>query len=344
MNPFSRIILVGGPGGVGKTTCAAALGVKLAESGKKTLVLTVDPAKRLAQALGLSDFNSDFQTVRLPSGQSLDVTMLDTERYFDKVIAKFAASSVQRDKILANPLYQTMVENLGGTHEYAAMERLYEVSQNPTYEHIVVDTPPMANAVELLKAPDRLASFMDNSILRWFQNSPSLSKKLFASTSKLALKLMSSVFGSDFLKSFETLMTDFEGMQYGFQERHRAVSQLLKSEVTSFLLVTYPSEERLRETTVLVSELERQHIRLKAIFLNRVEPNLPNHFSVDPANLPPNARAWLKFHSELCQSQRRWTQSFGKLSPEATLRVIERTTQDIHSLESLSRFGDLLIS
>ena len=152
-----RIFIIGGPGGVGKTTLAASLGVHSAQSGYKSVVLTVDPARRLAQALGFSNFSNDLQKVDLGPGAKgeLEAPMLDVERYFDKVISRFAKTDTQREKILNNRLYRTMVESLGGSHEYAAMERLLEFSNQDRFEKIIIDTPPTQNAIELLSAPDR---------------------------------------------------------------------------------------------------------------------------------------------------------------------------------------------
>lgn len=344
-----RIILVGGPGGVGKTTLAATLGVRFAEAGERTLVLTVDPAKRLAQALGFSHFSSETQKVEIPHAPSapLYATMLDTQRYFDKVIERFATSERQKQKILGNPIYQTMVESLGGTHEYAAMERLYELSVDRSWDRIIVDTPPMQNAIDLLRAPERLAAFMDNSVLRWFQSGKSLSRLIMQTTSRLAIKLMRTLFGKEFLFAFEELMTDFEGLQYGFQERHRAVEALLKSQDTAFLLVTFPSEERFRESVLFKKELTQQNMQLKGLVLNRVEPTSPSAEGLDLSSLSGADRTevnrWLCYHEDIAEQQRRWIKEFQTLAGAAPLRIIERSGDPIHRIDALSRIGRLLI-
>ena len=146
-----RVFMVGGPGGVGKTTLAAALGIQLASAGFKTVVLTVDPARRLAQALGFEGFKTDLQKVDIPGvpDSTLYATMLDTQRYFDKIIHRFAKTEQQKERILNSPIYRTMVDSLGGTNEYAAMERLLEFAQDNRFEKIVVDTPPTQNAIDL---------------------------------------------------------------------------------------------------------------------------------------------------------------------------------------------------
>lgn len=338
-----RVILVGGPGGVGKTTIAATLGVRLAEQGLRTVVLTVDPARRLAQALGLSGFSSQVQKVEgvnTTGRGELFATMLDTQNYFDKVIERFSVDARQREKILNNPIYRTMVESLGGTHEYAAMERLYELALDTSYDRIVVDTPPMQNAIDLLKAPHRLAAFMDNSVLRWFQSAPSFSKRLLQSGTRVASKILRAVLGSDFLSRFQELMTDFEGMQYGFKERHTAVQQLLVAPSTGFLLVTNPSPERFRESLQFRDELQRQGIALKGVVINRCEPPVPPLRAEERAGLED----WLDFHGQIYQQQELWTEQFKRDLGQLTPCVIPRESELLHSLPSLSRLGRLLIS
>jgi len=344
-----RLILVGGPGGVGKTTVAATLGVRLAEKGNKTLVLTVDPARRLAQALGFDGFSSDVQKVDgLTAGSGeLYATMLDTNRYFDKIIERFSANANQKEKILNNPIYRTMVESLGGTHEYAAMERLYELSLDTTYDKIVVDTPPMQNAVDLLKAPERLAAFMDNSVLRWFQGTPSFSRRILQTGTRVAVKMMRSLLGPEFLESFQELMNDFEGLQYGFQERHKAVQRLLSDSRTGFLIVTNPSPERFRESLAFREALKVQGIFLKGVILNRLEPAVPAYAFI-PGGLSESEQAlvetWTHFHRHIWERQTEWTKGFQKSLGATPLRIIPRETEMIHSLASLSRLGALLIS
>lgn len=256
-----RIILVGGPGGVGKTTLAASIAIGLAQAGHKTVVLTVDPARRLGQALGLSHFSTELQTVNLPNATgSLQVSMLDAQRYFDRIITRFARNEEQKAKILANPIYRTMVDSLGGTHEYAAMERLFEFADDTRFDRIVVDTPPTQNALDLLAAPQRLADFMDNSVLRWFQGPKPVYLKLFQTGTKVAMKLLQKIFGSDFLAAFGKLMDDIDGMQAGFRKRNLEVLEVLQSKNSAFLLVTFPSQQRFQESEAFASTLKDRNL------------------------------------------------------------------------------------
>jgi len=333
-----KIILIGGPGGVGKTTVAAALGVHLAESGLRTLVLTVDPARRLAQALGLSQLGSELQTVEVSGTGSLKVSMLDTQRYFDKIICRFAKDEKQQRKILQNSIYRTMVDSLGGTHEYAAMERLYEFADLPDYDRIVVDTPPSQNALDLFQAPQRLAEFMENSVIKWFQGPTPRYLQFFRHGTKLAMKLLQTVFGAEFLDRFAALMNDFDGMQNGFRERHLALMNLMQSDRTAFFLVTYPSEGRYLECRAFLETLTTLKIRLRGLVLNRVEPSVPQ-------SMPQGAdafRPWWEYQRARIAEQARWREKFGDLS--ASLRSLPRLGQDIHNTRSLSQLGRMLVS
>src|SRR5690606_38704449 len=153
-------------------------------------------------------------------------------------------------------IYRIMVDSLGGSHEYAAMERLLEFAADPQWDHIVVDTPPAENAVELLAAPQRLADFMDNSVLRWFQGSGKFYLSFFKTGTKLAMKALQKIFGSDFLDALGEFLQDLEGMQSGFRARHFEVMELLRSPQSAFFLVSYPSEARFLDSRSFLNSLK----------------------------------------------------------------------------------------
>lgn len=343
-----RIFLIGGPGGVGKTTVAAALGTRLALQGHKTVVLTVDPAKRLAQALGFENFSSDLQPVTAVGDKEpmLYASMLDTQRYFDKVISRFAGSEEQRNKILNNRLYRIMVESLGGSHEYAAMERLLEFTKDSSFEKIVVDTPPSQNALDLLNAPQKLADFMDNSVLRWFQSS-NTPFSLFRQGTKVAMKLLEKLFGSDFFKSLAEVMDDLEGMHTGFRDRNLEVVQLLKSKATGFLLVSYPSEVRFNESVDFIRVLKEKEIPLSGVILNRLEKHfpksLPASIQMDPIDRK-KIDDLLDYRNRLVTEQQYWLSQFEKSLGKVPLIQIRKKSEEIHDLETLSQMGESLLS
>lgn len=322
-----RIFLVGGPGGVGKTTLAAALALDLSSRGYRTLVLTVDPAKRLAQALGFKDFATSLQKVNVPGYPEAQLTasMLDSEHYFDRVIERFAKSPEQKKKILENRLYRTMVESLGGSHEYAAMERLLEFSNSTDYDKIVVDTPPTQNALDLLNAPKRLADFMDTSVLKWFQKKGGF--QLFQRGTQIAMKALHKILGSDFLDTIAVFLNDLEGMQAGFRSRHLAVIELFKNSSTSFVLVTQASEARFLESVEFHKVLKKEGVRLDRLVLNRLELAEEPSFS---QNLSPESQDWLKsvyqyFH-ELHLVQEKWAEAFQSALKISTVKIYRKTS------------------
>ncbi len=339
-----KIILIGGPGGVGKTTLAAALGVSLGLRGYRTLVLTVDPARRLAQALGFKDFENSVKKVTAPEYPELQLTasMLDSEHYFDKVIERFARSPEQKKKILENRLYRTMVESLGGSHEYAAMERLLEFVSSDEYDKIIVDTPPTQNALDLLQAPQRLANFMDTSVLKWFQKKGGL--VLFQRGTQMAMKALQSILGSEFLDNLAAVLGDLEGMQAGFRSRHLAVMELFRNPSSAFVLVTQASEARFLESVEFHKTLQNEKIALERLVLNRLEPDFQ---SQSPTGLEKEALTWFsalqKHFEELRLVQQKWAEAFQSAIKVPMIRIERKATlmSDIHALKEL---GDELIN
>lgn len=339
-----RLFLVGGSGGVGKTTLAAALGVELARRGYRTVVLTVDPARRLAQSLGLSNFTNDLQPVDLTGVEplagktgTLHASMLDTQRYFDKIIERFARSEAQKQKLMAHPLYRTTVDTLGGTHEYAAMERLLEFSLDARFDKVVVDTPPTQNAVDLLTAPQRLADFLDGSVLAWFRDAGNPIQKLFRSGTRVAMKVLQKVMGGEFFASLSSFLEDLEGMESGFRDRNHEVMRLLRGEATGFLLVSYPSEVRFEESRAFADTLREKGIALSALFLNRLEPPPPT------AGIPAGLEPLSLFLKEAFDVENHWVQRFTEAFSAVPVRRLTRRDADLHQLGALSSLGRELL-
>jgi arsenite-transporting ATPase len=327
-----RIYLLGGTGGVGKTTCSAALGIYLASLGKKTMVLTVDPARRLAQVLGLDSFHNEIQTV--PEVPGLSLSMLDSRRYFDKIVEKFATSEKQKERLFNNALYRTMVENLGGTQEYAAMERILEFAHSTEYDCIVVDTPPSQNAVDLLSAPKRLAEFMDNSVLRWFQGKQPGFLSWFRQGTKIVMKVLQAIFGSDFLSRFSDFLDAMDGMQAGFQSRHIEVLELLKSKDTGFWMVATATEARYRESLSFYKTLSQEGIHVSGLILNQLE----SPFSSEEQNLSEaGCQKWLAFEKETLARQKDWESRFeDSFSPVKKLYRLQGN-YDLSALKNLGK-------
>ena len=274
------IVISTGSGGVGKTTTAAALGaMAAAELGGKVLVVTVDPARRLASALGLERFGNVETRVPhelfveagvTPKGE-LWAAMLDTKQSWDDLIAQHAPDSTTRDAILGNPLYQNITGKFIQSHDYVAMERLYELHASGRYDLIVVDTPPTRNAVDFLDAPARMADFFSSRLLRWLI-APYRSR-VIGMASKPFYAVADRILGSQFLGDIAEFFILFQSMYDGFVERAAAVEALLGGTTTTFVVVSTLEPAPAREARFFVDLLRERKLHLGAVVLNKVLPD-----------------------------------------------------------------------
>jgi anion-transporting ArsA/GET3 family ATPase len=274
-----EIVIHCGSGGVGKTTTAAAAAAEAAiHLGGKVLVLTVDPAKRLANALGLEQFGNvetrvpaeAFAEAGVEPRGELWAAMLDTKQSWDDLIRRHAPDVRTRDAILANPLYQNLMGRFVQSHDYIAMERLYEIHSAGTYDLIVVDTPPTRNAIDFLEAPARMADFFSSRFLRWL-TMPARSRVVnFAS--KPFYTMADRILGSQFLEDIAEFFLLFQSMYDGFVERAQAVTRVLEDRRTTFVVVSTLESAPVREAEFFISELHARHLHLGAIVLNKVLP------------------------------------------------------------------------
>src|SRR5665213_3467720 len=274
-----EIIIACGPGGVGKTTTAAAAGVMAAlHHGGKVLVLTVDPAKRLANALGLEGIGNAesrvpdeaFRSAGLKPRGELWAAMLDTKEPWDSLIRLHAPDPQTRDEILANPLYKNISGRFVQSHDYIAMERLYEIHSEGKYDLIVVDTPPTRNALDFLDAPQRLADFFSSRLLRWLIV-PYRSRLVNAAT-KPFYQVADRILGTQFLADIAEFFILFQSMYDGFVERAEAVKRLLSDRRTTFMVVSTLEGVPLREAEFFAEELTSRDLHLGAMVLNKVLP------------------------------------------------------------------------
>ena len=275
-----EILVSTGSGGVGKTTTAAALGAQAAVTmGAKVLVLTVDPAKRLANAMGLQSFGNvetrvpaeAFAEIGVHPEGELWAAMLDTKQSWDDLIARHAPDTRTRDEILANPLYQNITGKFVQSHDYVAMERLYEIHTSGRYDLIVVDTPPTRNAVDFLDAPERMADFFSSKLLRWII-APYRSK-VVSFASKPFYSVADRILGTQFLQDIAEFFILFQTMEKGFVARATEVERLLTDASTSFVVVTTLEAAPAREAHFLAEELQRRRMPLGAMVLNRTLPD-----------------------------------------------------------------------
>lgn len=276
-----EVIVSTGSGGVGKTTTAAALGAAAAAHlDIKVLVLTVDPARRLASALGMEQFGNvetrvdpaAFASAGVRPEGELWAAMLDTKQSWDDLVRQHAPDQATRDAILANPLYQNITGKFVQSHDYVAMERLYEIHTSGRYDLIVVDTPPTRNAIDFLDAPDRMADFFSSSLLRWLITP--YRSRLISFASKPFYTIADRILGTQFLEDIAEFFMLFQTMYDGFVERARAVTTLLGGPQTSFLVVSTLEVAPAREAEFFLQLLHERGYHVGALVLNKVLPDL----------------------------------------------------------------------
>lgn len=260
-----------GPGGVGKTTSAAAVGMMLAKAGRKVCVLTIDPARRLASALGLDRVDNE-PVLASPELPNYWVAMLDPKQTFDAMIKRYASSPAQEQEIVDNPVYRNLVTRLSGTQEYMAFERLWELRESQRFDTIVVDTPPAQAAIDFLHAPSRLAGFLDNRVFRFMLKPPPLYLRPIAMATRSLVKQIANVVGADMVNDTMAFFQAFSGIEDGFRERALMTSQLLASETTSYLLVSSPAPDALAAGSRMVELLRGIGHRVDSVLINRVTP------------------------------------------------------------------------
>ncbi len=276
-----RVVIAVGAGGVGKTTTAAALGVAAAARGRRVLCLTIDPARRLAEALGLERMSSEEQVVGpelfaragIPMEGSLTALMLDTKRTFDDLVIKYSSSPERARKLLDNKLYKYVSTSLAGTQEYMAMEKLVAVQQDPRFDLIILDTPPTANALDFLDAPLRLVEALDSSTMRWFlqafESTGKLSLNLLARSAAIVLRGLGRITGGGFLAEMAEFIAELNDLFGGFKQRAQKVETALRSPEVSFVLVTSPAPMSIQEVLFFSDRLEQARMPRGAFVVNR---------------------------------------------------------------------------
>ena len=272
-DPSIHVVVTCGSGGVGKTTTAAAMALYAADAGRKVAVLTIDPARRLAQSLGLGELDNVPRRVEVTSAGELWAMMLDTTRTFDEMVSS-NASADHAEKILENPFYKTISTSFSGTQEYMAMEKLSQLAAADEYDLIVVDTPPSRSALDFLDAPQRLSSFMDGRMIRLLASPGRGVMRILGAGFQMFAKAVTSVIGGQMLADAATFVQLFEGMFGGFRERAQATYDLLRSSRTAFVVVAVPEPDALREASYFADRLRAERMPLAGLVLNRTHPPL----------------------------------------------------------------------
>ncbi|MFG2826334.1 ArsA family ATPase [Streptomyces sp. NPDC048434] len=275
-DPHTRIVVCCGSGGVGKTTTAAALGVRAAERGRKVVVLTIDPARRLAQSMGISELDNvprQVKDVDESAGGELHAMMLDMKRTFDEIVEGHADADRAR-AILENPFYQSLSAGFAGTQEYMAMEKLGQLRANDDWDLIVVDTPPSRSALDFLDAPKRLGSFLDGKFIRVLMAPAKVGGRAGMKFLNVGMSMMtgtlSKLMGGQLLRDVQTFAAAMDTMFGGFRTRADATYRLLQAPGTAFLVVAAPERDALREAAYFVERLAAEQMPLAGLVLNRV--------------------------------------------------------------------------
>ncbi|MEV0082194.1 ArsA-related P-loop ATPase [Saccharopolyspora sp. NPDC050642] len=356
-DPNTNIVVCCGSGGVGKTTTAAALAVRAAERGRKTVVLTIDPAKRLAQALGLRELSNQPKQVVLedfePAGD-LNAMMLDMRRTFDDMVLAHAGRE-RAEQILNNPFYQTISTSFSGTQEYMAMEKLGQLSATGTWDLIVVDTPPSRSALDFLDAPQRLSTVLDGRLIKMLSSPARVGgkglRKIVGAGFGLFAKAVSTVIGGQLLADAAAFVQAFDSTFGGFRERADQTYRLLRSPGTAFLVVAAPEPDALREAAYFVERLAGEGMPLVGLVANRTHPVLAGLAGpraanaaeeVEQAGSTPLAAAVLRVHADrvaVAEREKRMLARFTRAHPEVSLIGVPALPSDVHDLAGLREIG-----
>jgi anion-transporting ArsA/GET3 family ATPase len=359
-NPDIHVIMCCGSGGVGKTTTAAAIAVRAAERGRKTVVLTIDPARRLAQALGLRELGNTPREVEVdgfePAGQ-LSAMMLDMRRTFDDMVLAHAGEK-RAQEVLANPFYKTISTSFSGTQEYMAMEKLGQLASEGTWDLIIVDTPPSRSALDFLDAPQRMSSALDGRMIRLL-SAPARGggwgvRKVVGAGIMLFAKAVSTIVGGQLLADASAFVQAFDSMFGGFKQRARKTYELLRSSGTSFVVVASPEPDALREASYFVERLESESMPLSGLVVNRTHPvlaGLPAAKATAAADGleargdAPLATAVLRLHADrvaVHERERRLLARFTKAHPNVPAVSVPAMPSDVHDLSGLRTIGERL--
>ncbi|MDQ6726032.1 MAG: ArsA family ATPase [Actinomycetota bacterium] len=325
---------------MGKTTVAAALAVEGARQGRRTVVLTIDPAKRLADALGLATLTDIPRRIEGDWPGELWALMLDSRSTFDALVGTYAPDPDQAAAILANRFYRNIAGALSGTQEYMAMEKLFELHVDERFDLVVVDTPPTRNALDFVNAPRRLTRFLDNRLFRLLMLPARTGFRAVNVATQAFVRTVGKVVGADVVSDAVTFFQAFEGMEDGFRQRAQRVLDLLSDPATAFVLVTAPRRDAAREAEFFAERLKDAGIGVQGLVVNRMHPRFP---AVDPAAgagvdaLHPLYRNLAEL-ARMASGEEEHVAALAARLAAPTVRVPELET-DVHDLSGLARIA-----
>jgi anion-transporting ArsA/GET3 family ATPase len=355
------IIVCCGSGGVGKTTTSAALALRAAERGRRVVVLTIDPARRLAQSMGIEALDNTPRPVAGVTGDgggALDAMMLDMKRTFDEVVES-QASPEKAKQILENPFYIALSSSFAGTQEYMAMEKLGQIHagarRDGTYDLIVVDTPPSRSALDFLDAPERLSSFLDGRFIKLLLAPARGPARLMTAGFTIVTNALTKVLGAHVLRDMQTFVAAFDTLFGGFRQRAQKTFELLQADGTAFLVVAAPEPDALREAAYFVERLSEDDMPLAGLVVNRASPEPIDTVSADEAMAaaqrlrkqdPESLTAGLlRLHADrirLAEREAMLRRRFGAAHPQVPTVVVPALAGDVHDLDGLRQIGALL--
>ncbi|MBM3661776.1 MAG: ArsA family ATPase [Actinobacteria bacterium] len=268
----SRVVVCCGSGGVGKTTTAALVALHAAREGRRSVVVTIDPARRLANALGLDHLSDQASVIPGPWPGEMHALMLDTKATFDGLVQRYAADRTQAERILTNRFYANISGSLSGTQEYMASERLYELAIEDDYDLVVVDTPPSRNALDFIDSPQRLARFLDHRIYKVLINPSKGPIRAVNLAAAAVTRSLAKVVGADVIGDAIEFFRAFDGMEEGFARRADRVDALMRESTTSFILVASPKADTVVEAGYFADRLGELGIDVKGLVVNRMQP------------------------------------------------------------------------
>jgi anion-transporting ArsA/GET3 family ATPase len=359
-DPQTGIIVCCGSGGVGKTTTSAALALRAAERGRRVVVLTIDPARRLAQSMGIEQLDNTPRPVAGigSDGGSLDAMMLDMKRTFDEVVES-QASPEKAKQILENPFYIALSSSFAGTQEYMAMEKLGQIhadaQRDGTYDLIVVDTPPSRSALDFLDAPERLSSFLDGRFIKLLLAPAKGPARLMTAGFTMVTNALTKVLGAQVLRDMQTFVAAFDTLFGGFRLRAQKTFELLQADGTAFLVVAAPEPDALREAAYFVERLSEDDMPLAGLVVNRASPQTQGDVTADAAMAaaqrlrkddPESLTAGLlRLHADrvrMVEREARLRSRFEAAHPQVPTVVVPALAGDVHDLDGLRQVGALL--
>jgi len=352
-----RILIVGGSGGVGKTSVSAALGLASARAGHRTLVLTIDPARRLAAALGIDGIGPEAEDVtpRLrdggyPVSGELHAMMLDVRRTLDRAVERHAPTPERRDRILNNRLYQNIAGRLSGSQEYAAMQQLEEIARRGDYDRIILDTPPTTQAMDFLTAPERLQAFFDSNLIRIFLSFGGRAGRGFFRMTDVLFRALERLTGAQVIRDIAEFFEVAESILEPFNRQAARARDLLRDRSTAFVIVTGPDPQQLDDAARFWKALGPMGIAVANIVVNRWLPPLRQK-SAKPPDPEPAAGDGLgarisHWHAALERLARQQTRAIESLEASGAPGLVRlpELPGTVHSLEGLSQMSKRLLS